>query len=117
MSRPGSSSAFCFREKRCATGLVCVCLTLVVTGCETAQQSAPPIATLLGAKASAGDLAAGREIFVMKCTRCHSVQPIGKYSVARWRGIVDDMSARANLSAAQKAQLLAYIAAARETMP
>ena len=53
----------------------------------------------------------------MKCTRCHSVQPIGKYSVARWRGIVDDMSARANLSAAQKAQLLAYIAAARETMP
>jgi len=27
------------------------------------------------------------------------------------------MSARANLSAAQKAQLLAYIAAARETMP
>ena len=121
MSRPGSFSAFTFRKKP-HVAIAGVCLTIVCAGCETAQPVAStltPAVIAAGAKhgATASDLARGREIFATACTQCHRMQPIGKYSVEVWRGIVAEMSPRANLTEPERAQLIAYITAARQTMP
>ena len=75
-------------------------LILMTSGCGTQTPSA-----------SAGEFAPGRRIFLTQCTRCHGVRPIQKYSAEEWREILDDMSGRAKLDAAQRAQLRAYVLA------
>ena len=96
---------------------ITVAASLAVGGC-AAVSVAPPITSALIA-ASGGKpavtLAMGREIFAGRCTACHSADPVGKYSIAKWREIVGDMAHRAKLDATQQAALLAYLAAAHDT--
>ena len=100
--------------------LIGVLPVLMFGSCETIGPSAAitPAVVAAGAKhgASANDLASGRRIYTTQCVACHSMQPIEKHSLGEWREILNDMSARSKLDAAQKAQLSAYITAAHETM-
>ncbi len=66
---------------------------------------------------SESDLVRGHAVLTSQCTACHGLQPVGRYSLKEWRDIVDDMSPRAKLNALQKSQLLAYVTAARESLP
>ena len=91
--------------------------SLALGGCavtSVAPPVTPALVTASGGK-SAVTLAVGRELFAGRCTTCHSADPIGKYSVAKWREIVGDMSHRAKLDASQLAALLAYITAAHDS--
>ena len=85
-------------------------------GCAVTSVAPPVTPALVAASGgkSAATLAVGREIFAGRCTTCHSADPIGKYSVAKWREIVGNMSHRAKLDASQEASLLAYIAVAHD---
>ena len=91
--------------------------SLTLAGCAVTSVAPPVTPALVAASAgkSAATLAAGREIFAGRCTTCHSADPPGKYSVAKWREIVGDMSHRAKLDASQEAALLAYITAAHDS--
>lgn len=59
-------------------------------------------------------LQSGRAIFTTQCVACHGVQNLGKYSSQEWDSIVEKMAPRAHLSEAQRADLVAYIRAAKE---
>lgn len=90
--------------------------SLALGGCAVTSVAPPVTPALVAASGgkSAATLAMGREIFAGRCTACHSADPIGKYSVAKWRDIVGDMSHRAKLDALREAALLAYLTAAHD---
>ena len=92
-----------------------LCATLW-SGCSTIQSSvAPPVTPAMiavGGGASAHALERGREIYAGPCTSCHAADPVGKYTMVRWREIVGDMAERTELNAADKSALLAYLTAA-----
>lgn len=120
MSRPGLFSASIFRKKSAV--FLGLGLMLASVSCETTQQQRPeitPAVLAAGAKHGAGEreLANGREIFATRCTQCHRMQPVGEFSTATWAEIIARMSPRSKLSDAERADLLAYVTAARETMP
>ncbi len=54
-------------------------------------------------------IAAGRKIYLGRCTACHSPEPVRDYTLAEWRELLPDMSADANLSIVQEEHLMAYI--------
>jgi mono/diheme cytochrome c family protein len=88
-----------------------------VAGCAGMSNSvAPPVTAAMVQSAgglSAETLQQGRRIFAGPCTSCHTADPVGKYSVAEWRAIVDDdMGDRARLNSAERSALIAYISAA-----
>lgn len=91
--------------------------SLFFAGCAVVSVAPPVTPALVAASGgkSAAILAMGREIFAGRCTTCHSANPVGKFSVAKWREIVRDMSHRAKLDASQEAALLAYLSAAHDT--
>lgn len=117
MCRPGSLLAFVFKTQP-GVSAVCLGLAAVLAGCRSAGSAGSTLAPgVLAAGArhgvSPGDLAQGREIFATECTACHRMQPVGRFSAEEWSGIVADMSPRAKLTGRQRAQLLAYVTAAR----
>jgi hypothetical protein len=83
---------------------------LVFAGCETANYA--PIVTM-PRKTDATKLQHGRQLFVHRCIECHTLPPIWKYSNEDWPKIVNDMSHRASLKAADREAVIAYILAAR----
>ena len=101
-----------------ATRLPFFTLLAWFVGCET---TAPPVLTpeiaVAGTRRDvlASTLKAGREVFTTKCVTCHVAQPIPKYSVSEWRGIVGKMAGRAKLSETDRAELLAYLTAVVES--
>ncbi len=58
----------------------------------------------------------GREIYMSDCTRCHSIEPIDRYSADRWRDIISRMSLEAKLDDRQTAALQAYVLSAHEVL-
>ena len=93
---------------------------LALGGCAALEPVAPPVTPAMVAAsrgASAETLDAGRRIFSGKCTACHTADPIGKYTAPEWRGIVSDMAHRSKLDPTQQSALLAYIEAARASLP
>lgn len=91
---------------------------LLLAGCVSDNFTPPKISPALVAQsdhASAQQLAAGRTTFVSRCLECHTLPPIKKYSPAQWPGLVNQMSARANLNSDQKAAVIAYLRAAAST--
>lgn len=99
--------------------LSCVALALVFGGCVAIESLAPPVTPAMAsvARASAVDLENGRRIYVSRCASCHAIDPVSKYTAARWRELIDDMADEAELNSAEKANVLAYILAARATGP
>jgi mono/diheme cytochrome c family protein len=93
-----------------------VAAALTFGGCASLETVAPPVSATMVAAMPGTSLAAleqGRRIFTRACTSCHSAEPVDRYSLEAWRGIVSEMSDRTKLDAAGEAALLAYIAAAK----
>lgn len=51
------------------------------------------------------------------CIGCHNAKNIYRRDVSEWKGIIDDMSVRANLTAAQKDAVYKYVLAMKATQP
>lgn len=87
-------------------GTMAVGLALVAVGCNVKTAAAPgPLgpAQVQAAKArwpgaTAETLAAGRELFLEKCARCHGYPDATAYSQAEWPGLVERMAGNAGLS-------------------
>jgi mono/diheme cytochrome c family protein len=80
--------------------------------CVTLDQMAPRVEALptqarLG---SAAQLAQGRDIYITKCAKCHSPEPVRKYPASQWESqILPEMIEETNLSAAEGAAVRAYV--------
>ena len=89
-------------------------LTLAVlagAGCMTLEQAAPPVA-LLHPQAGGGNLtslALGRDIYVTKCAKCHSVEPVTNYSLAKWDEILPKMAEKTKLVTGEADAVRAYV--------
>jgi hypothetical protein len=59
----------------------------------------------------------GRDDFAVAVISCHSLVPISKYPAQRWPELVASMSKRAGLDDIQRAQVTAYLVAARKSLP
>ena len=103
------------RSLVCASAMVMGLGTLPwFSGCMTLEQMAPPVgAEFLMVAAQRGmeqtTLEAGREIYLTDCARCHSVEPIGRYSAQYWREILPRMAEEAELDDAEAAAVDAYV--------
>lgn len=93
--------------------------TLALSGCGTLETTAPPVTDALsrGAGVSSAELKSGRQLLAVRCTSCHSLEPIAKYTPDEWRANVRDMAARAGLSADEERAVTAYLVAARKAQP
>lgn len=95
-------------------------VTIALTGCLTIEQMAPPIGLRFAMVGMDGEARAmlerGREVYVSDCARCHSIEPVDRYSVAHWRDIIERMSSKAKLDDASTAALRAYLFAAHKVM-
>lgn len=90
---------------------------LAVVGCVNIENVAPSVGRIPNAGRNAAAMEHGREIYMGKCTSCHSAQTISKYSAAEWPKIVDDMGERAKLGPAEEHAVLEYVLAARTVPP
>ena len=97
-------------------------LSLVVisqfVSCETTNYVPPVTAQMVTASARNQDvnlstLRQGRTFFVHRCIECHTLPAIWKYSREDWPRMVNDMSHRASLKAAERDAVIAYILAVR----
>ena len=101
------------------------CSVLAATlnfGCQSLMSTAPVVSPAMVASASeqgfpSEHLTAGRNLLLTRCISCHSLVPISKYPAERWPEIVASMSERAGLDETQRAQITAYLVAARKNLP
>ncbi len=97
-----------------------VCITLIFTGCLTIEQMAPPVGPEFSRSGMSGIslalLERGRDVYVSDCTRCHSVEPIDRYTVDRWRTIIARMGPLSKLDKSSTAALEAYVFAAHTVL-
>lgn len=59
--------------------------------------------------ATMDELKKGNTIYYGACTNCHGAKPITRWSQDEWVGIMDNMAAKANLSAADKDATWKYV--------
>jgi uncharacterized membrane protein len=91
-------------------------------GCQSLLSTAPVVSPAMAESArrqgfSAEHLNAGRNLLLTRCISCHSLVPINKYPAERWPEIVASMSERSGLDETQRAQVTAYLVAARKNLP
>ena len=98
--------------------MTCSCLVLaIVILVPSASFSAEkvPVVTPVMADASRPVelLKRGRSIYVSQCARCHSAQPVLKYSQEQWERLLPEMEKQSRLSTNQVSELRAYISQVR----
>lgn len=96
-------------------GIGALALTI---GCLSIDQIAPPVDPILqeiGRRdgIDAERLEAGRRIYLTDCARCHTPEPIGRYSAEKWQSILPRMFLETKLDEGREATLQAYVQAAR----
>ena len=96
-------------------------LVIGLAGCEALKSGAPPInPEMTRAAAANGDsmetLSNGRRLLAQRCTNCHGLEPIVKYTPEEWRTNVHRMADRAGLSEGDVHQVTSYLVAARESL-
>lgn len=79
-----------------------------LAACVSLEQSAPPVEMLAGGGNHAA-LNTGRDIYITRCAKCHTVEPVTKYSLKEWGEILPDMAERSHLSAADAQSVTAYV--------
>ncbi len=102
----------------------CVCSTLAIgtglgmfalfSGCMTIEQMAPAVGPKFQTVAArhgveVETLQLGREIYLSGCVKCHSVEPIGRYSVKEWRRMLPKMFDKTLLFGEDARALEAYV--------
>ncbi len=97
-----------------------VSITLTFAGCLTIEEMAPPVGPEFSRIPMNGVTLAllerGREVYISDCTRCHSVEPIDRYTVDRWRTIIERMGPQSKLDKSRTAALEAYVLAAHTVL-
>ena len=88
--------------------------SLVVVGCATIEDLAPPVdATILQLAAAqeidADRLSQGRVLYITACARCHRPAPVVRYTSQRWREILPRMFARTRLGPDEAEAVEAYL--------
>ena len=58
----------------------------------------------------------GRKLYTSRCTECHDLEMLDARSLTAWERMVSSMGRRANLSDAEKAHIMDYIAAAQKVV-
>lgn len=91
-------------------------LLAALTGasCVTLEQAAPPVALLNPAlvQKQSANLALGRDIYVTRCAKCHSVEPVTNYSREKWeQEIIPEMAEETNLTLSETEAVRAYVLA------
>lgn len=86
----------------------------MVTACMSLERMAPPVenvTTGLGGQTghATATLDRGRAIYLRKCSACHNVEPIDRYSIDHWQEILPAMAQEAQLGDPELADLSAYI--------
>ncbi len=89
-------------------------LFAIFSGCMTIEQMAPPVGPELQTIAARHSvevetLELGRKIYLSDCVKCHSVEPIGRYSVEKWRGMFPKMFDKTLLYGEDAKALEAYV--------
>jgi mono/diheme cytochrome c family protein len=82
--------------------------------CVSLDEMAPPVASLPSRSGGASNpqLVHGRDIYITKCAKCHSVEPVLKYPLSQWEHeILPEMSEETNLSPQEVAAVTAYVRA------
>jgi mono/diheme cytochrome c family protein len=102
------------------TVMLTLVLMLVLPGCAFDKFTPPPVSAALIANArpdhaEVEQLQNGRRLFLSHCLECHTLPPVAKYSRNEWPHLVSRMSARANLSVGEQADVIAYLRAASLT--
>lgn len=97
-----------------STTLTALAVLAMSYGCETIEDLAPPVGhSTLQLAASRGVSAErvmrGREIYVTNCARCHSPEPVRRYTVDDWEGILPRMSQRSKLARQDAGALQEYV--------
>lgn len=91
-----------------------------LSACMTTQQMAPPIEQTFivhaGKDANIDQLRRGRQLYVTKCTKCHTVEPVNRYSMRHWHRTMIDMVEETKLSEPQEKDVVAYIKSAHAFM-
>ncbi len=80
--------------------------------CVTLEQAAPLVETLPPhlRTGTSSQLAHGRDIYITKCAKCHSVEPVEKYPLAQWEHeILPEMSEETKLTPEEAAAVRAYV--------
>jgi mono/diheme cytochrome c family protein len=85
----------------------------LASGCVSLEMAAPPVNTL--ATGASGQrrmlLEQGRNIYITKCAKCHSPEPVRNYSAARWTTIIPDMARETKLSSPETQAVTSYVLA------
>ncbi len=92
---------------------LCLLMTLLIPACVSLEQAAPPVAMLglplNGSKVIA--IARRREIYITRCAKCHSVEPVKSYTPAEWKKIMPVMVEKTKLSPEDDVDVRAYVTA------
>ena len=98
-----------------AASILLVATGLTVTSCSTpasgtAKTSAPPEKKLpaAGAPVATG----GAQLWAQNCSHCHNIRSPNSYSDAQWDVVLLHMRVRANLTAQEHKQILAFMRSA-----
>lgn len=94
----------------------CALVALTVGACATLEELAPRVDDAMLSAAGASQVSAasvqrGRDLYVTDCARCHSPEPVTRYSAQQWRTILPRMSKEAALSETDRAAVEAYVMA------
>jgi mono/diheme cytochrome c family protein len=102
-------------KSHAARGLLLLA-ALSVAACVSLEEMAPPVSALRStSSSSSAQLAHGRDIYITKCAKCHSVEPVLKYPLSQWEHeILPEMSEETNLSPQEVAAVSAYVRAVFE---
>lgn len=97
---------------------VSVAAALVLAGCMTLEEMAPPVDGPMAQASMTGGhnmerLWRGREIYIGQCAKCHNVEPIGRYSASEWQKILPEMAEETKLTPEQAADVHTYVMTAR----
>ena len=82
-----------------------------LNSCVSLEKAAPPVGTFAGETTGArrAQLEQGRVIYITKCTKCHSAEPVSRYSPQRWKEIIPEMAGEAKLGGTETEAVRAYV--------
>ena len=96
------------------------CVVLLSAGCMSLERMAPPVderfIAIAGRGAEPTTLEMGRQVYLRDCARCHSVEPIERYSAEHWRKILPKMAEKSYLDDRRTAAVEAYVLAAHSVL-
>jgi len=94
---------------------------VIYAGCMSTEAMAPPVGTEFTAVAqnrnvSLSTLEVGRQVYLVDCSRCHSIEPIARYSKDRWNRILPRMIKESKLNGERGNALTAYVFSAHDVL-